>query len=408
MFVENLKMALSALVANKMRSFLTMLGIIIGIGSVIGIASIGDTVRQMVSTIYQNVGATQSIVYLNIQDEAGIRDTDFFTNEEIEKYKKIFGTDLAYVDTNSSLTSEVKTKLGINKVTLTGVDSNFLNFQPTMEIKYGRFLTSKDIESRRYVVVVEDTAALKLFGKEDVVGKTFREKFNGALQEFTVIGVYHENMSPLQKVFMGNSQDLKTYVPTSLFIESEYNMFSGLRIFANKNFSGETLKRFNENFVEYVARNKGRNKEDFYLYSAGNEMAQVDGFLGAISIAMGGIAAISLIVGGIGIMNIMLVSVTERTREIGTRKALGATTRDILTQFLIESAVLSAIGGIIGTSIASGAILIAGAIMQQSVVIRPIIVILAVGFSALVGIFFGIYPALKAAKRDPIIALRYE
>ena len=149
MFVENLKMALSALVANKMRSFLTMLGIIIGIGSVIGIASIGDTVRQMVSTIYQNVGATQSIVYLNIQDEAGIRDTDFFTNEEIEKYKKIFGTDLAYVDTNSSLTSEVKTKLGINKVTLTGVDSNFLNFQPTVEIKYGRFLTSKDIESSR-------------------------------------------------------------------------------------------------------------------------------------------------------------------------------------------------------------------------------------------------------------------
>ena len=185
-------------------------------------------------------------------------------------------------------------------------------------------------------------------------------------------------------------------------------MFSGFIIFANKNFSGETLKRFNESFIEYVARTKGRTKEDFYLYSAGNEMAQVDGFLGAVSIAMGGIAAISLIVGGIGIMNIMLVSVTERTREIGTRKALGATTRDILTQFLIESAVLSAIGGIIGTAIASGAILIAGAIMQQSVVIRPLIVILAVGFSALVGIFFGIYPALKAAKRDPIIALRYE
>ena len=154
MFVENLKMALSALVANKMRSFLTMLGIIIGIGSVIGIASIGDTVRQMVSTIYQNVGATQSMIYMNIQDEAGIRDTDYFTNEEIEKYKKVFGTDLAYVDTNSSHTSEVKTKLGINKVTLTGVDYNFQEFQPTMEIKYGRFITSKDVDSRKYVVVV--------------------------------------------------------------------------------------------------------------------------------------------------------------------------------------------------------------------------------------------------------------
>ena len=153
---------------------------------------------------------------------------------------------------------------------------------------------------------------------------------------------------------------------------------------------------------------KNRKKEDYYIVDVGAQMSQVDQFLGGVSVAMGGIAAISLLVGGIGIMNIMLVSVTERTREIGTRKALGATTGDILTQFLIESAVISAIGGTIGIIIASAGMSIVGALLKQSVVIKPVAVLLAVGFSAVVGIFFGIYPAQKAAKRDPIECLRYE
>ena len=165
---------------------------------------------------------------------------------------------------------------------------------------------------------------------------------------------------------MGNSQILNAYIPTTLFYEAEGNAAASLRIFADTSFRGARLAKFNNEFLEYIAKTKGRNTEDYYLADVGKEMGQVDGFLGAVSIGMGGIAAISLLVGGIGIMNIMLVSVTERTREIGTRKALGATTGDILTQFLIESAVLSAVGGIIGIIIAAGGMTLAGLLLNQS------------------------------------------
>ena len=319
----------------------------------------------MVSSIYENVGVTQAFVYPNIQEDGEARESDFFTKEDIEKYKQVFGSQLAYIDTNSSTSGDVKTKLGINKVNLNGADYNFIDFQ-SFKIIYGRFFVPSDMNQQRYVAVVEDTAALKMFGTEDAVGKTFREKFNGVLSEFLVVGIYRQELSPLQKVFMGNSQILNAYIPTTLFYEAEGNAAASLRIFADTSFRGARLAKFNNEFLEYIAKTKGRNTEDYYLADVGKEMGQVDGFLGAVSIGMGGIAAISLLVGGIGIMNIMLVSVTERTREIGTRKALGATTGDILTQFLIESAVLSAVGGIIGIIIAAGGMTLAGLLLNQS------------------------------------------
>ena len=153
---------------------------------------------------------------------------------------------------------------------------------------------------------------------------------------------------------------------------------------------------------------KGRNPEDFSGQTAIEEMGTVDSVMGALSAAVGGIAAISLLVGGIGIMNIMLVSVTERTREIGIRKALGARTRDVLIQFLTESAILAACGGTIGVIFAVSVVSLGGILLNLPVVIKPGIILLAVSFSAVVGIFFGIYPASKAAKADPIDALRYE
>ena len=168
------------------------------------------------------------------------------------------------------------------------------------------------------------------------------------------------------------------------------------------------LDEFFQQLIAYVANYKGREPSDMYMETAMEQMNSVDTMMGGLSAAVGGIAAISLLVGGIGIMNIMLVSVTERTREIGIRKSLGAKTRDILIQFLTESAILSACGGIIGITIGVGLVSLIGLAFGIGVVIKPSVVVLAVSFSAVVGIFFGLYPASKAAKADPIDALRYE
>ena len=168
------------------------------------------------------------------------------------------------------------------------------------------------------------------------------------------------------------------------------------------------MVNFMSRLTMYLGKIKNRNAEDFYTNTVANEMGSIDSLMGGLSMAVGGIAAISLLVGGIGIMNIMLVSVTERTREIGIRKALGARTRDVLIQFLTESAILSALGGIIGVLLAVSLVTAGGAVLGLPVVIKPGIILLAVSFSAVVGIFFGIYPASKAAKADPIDALRYE
>ena len=160
--------------------------------------------------------------------------------------------------------------------------------------------------------------------------------------------------------------------------------------------------------TNYVARMTNRTTDEVICVTAREEMSSIDSVMGILSGAVGAIAAISLLVGGIGIMNIMLVSVTERTREIGIRKALGARTNHILTQFLIESAIISAVGGLIGTLLGIGIVALGGLLIGVAVVVNPMIIVIAVGFSAMVGIFFGIYPARKAAAADPIEALRYE
>lgn len=406
MLIENMKMALAALRANKLRSFLTMLGIIIGIGSVIAITSIGDTMRRMFADIYKDIGVTQGFLYISYQVE-DVRDSDYFTMEELETYKELFPGELAYVDAGASLSGTVETKFQKKKFNFTGIDYNYIDVQP-VTVKYGRYLRESDVLARKPNCVMEASAAKELYGTENAVGRTFRIDVYGTMTEFNVVGVYEKEMSAFQRLMMGsNSGTGEALIPWTLLTWPNDSIYQ-CHYFADPSMDEHQLKDFNQRFQAYVAGTKGRNPEDFYLVSAQSEMGQVDTMLGGISAAVGGIAAISLLVGGIGIMNIMLVSVTERTREIGTRKALGATTRDIMIQFLTESAVLSAVGGIIGVTLATALVSAGGAAFSLPVVIRPSVVLLAVGFSALVGIFFGIYPARKAADRDPIIALRYE
>ena len=403
MLGENMIMAFHAIMANKMRSFLTMLGIIIGIGSVISIVSIGDTMRGLFADLYKDAGATQAVVSIgyNVED---VRDSDYFTLDELDKIKEVFGDEISYIDSYASVNSEVLAGRTNMKFDFQWIDWNFSDVQPVTMIS-GRYLNEGDILGRKKNVVIEEESARKLFGTENAVGKTFRTTVYGDTDMYTVVGVYKKEMSAFQKLLTGGSGDTgSAYIPYTLLTWPN-DQFYYCRLYAKE---GTDMVNFMSRLTVYLGKIKNRNAEDFYTNTVADEMGSIDSLMGGLSMAVGGIAAISLLVGGIGIMNIMLVSVTERTREIGIRKALGARTRDVLIQFLTESAILSALGGIIGVLLAVSLVTAGGAALGLPVVIKPGIILLAVSFSAVVGIFFGIYPASKAAKADPIDALRYE
>ena len=403
MFIENMFMAFHAIKANKMRSFLTMLGIIIGIGSVISIVSIGDTMRGLFSDLYKDVGVTQADISIGYWVD-DVRQSDYFTLDDLEKMKEVFGDEIAYIDSMASVSSDVQAGRTKMKFDFSGIDWNYNQVQPVNMIA-GRYLNEGDILGRKKNIVMEAESAKKLFGTEQAVGKTFRMTVYGDTDLYTVVGVYKKEMSAFQKLLTGGSSQQGTaYLPYTLLTWPNDNFYY-CRMYAK---DGTDMTNFMARVTSYVAKLKGREAKDFYVSTAVDEMGSVDKVMGGLSMAVGGIAAISLLVGGIGIMNIMLVSVTERTREIGIRKALGARTRDVLIQFLTESAILSACGGIIGVVLAVAVVTAGGAAFGLPVVIKPGIIILAVTFSAVVGIFFGIYPASKAAKADPIDALRYE
>ena len=403
MLIENMIMAFHAIRANKMRSFLTMLGIIIGIGSVISIVSIGDTMRGLFSDLYKDVGITQAYISIGYWVE-DVRTSDYFTLDDLERIKRVFGDEIDYIDSSASASADAHAGRTTMKFDFSGVDYNYQDVQP-VTILHGRYLNEGDILGRKTNVVMEKQSAVKLFGTENAVGKTFRTTLYGNTDEYTVVGVYEKKMNAFQALMMGVSSDTgAAFIPYTLLTWPNDNFYA-CRLFAK---SDVDMSDFMNRLMAFIAKMKGRNPEDFSGQTAIEEMGTVDSVMGALSAAVGGTAAISLLVGGIGIMNIMLVSVTERTREIGIRKALGARTRDVLIQFLTESAILAACGGTIGVIFAVSVVSLGGILLNLPVVIKPGIILLAVSFSAVVGIFFGIYPASKAAKADPIDALRYE
>ena len=410
MLGENMIMAFHAIMANKMRSFLTMLGIIIGIGSVISIVSIGDTMRGLFADLYKDAGATQAVVSIgyNVED---VRDSDYFTLDELDKIKEIFGDEISYIDSYASVNSEVLAGRTNMKFDFQGIDWNFSDVQPVTMIS-GRYLNEGDILGRKKNVVIEEESARKLFGTENAVGKTFRTTVYGDTDMYTVVGVYKKEMSAFQKLLSGGSGDTgSAYIPYTLLTWPN-DQFYYCRLYAKE---GTDMVNFMSRLTVYLGKIKNRNAEDFYTNTVADEMGSIDSLMGGLSMAVGGIAAISLLVGGIGIMNIMLVSVTERTREIGIRKALGAQESTILTQFVVEAGVTSALGGCLGIVLGY----VVSAIINQ---ILPYILTditlnvtpsagaaaIAVGISCGIGILFGFLPARRAASLNPIEALRYD
>ncbi|WP_053955814.1 ABC transporter permease [Inediibacterium massiliense] len=401
--LESIQVAMGAIFVNKMRSLLTMLGIIIGISSVITVVALGEGSQKVIDKEFEQFGAGRAFLMVNWREQYTTK--DIFTHDDIEALKKAFSNDLEAIVPNVSERGKIKAKNEKLDVTLTGGDETYTKIEK-INMLQGRYLMDADVKGRRAVAVVDKEMALEVFGRTNVLGENISVEFGESNASFVIIGIYENPKSTLRN--MGGKTLGNIFVP---FTTLEKIMGMSDRIFdvemsLKKGVNTDSITDKMIRLIERRHDNEGENK--YMIQTAESEMESINNITGIITTVVGAIAAISLLVGGIGVMNIMLVSVTERTREIGIRKAIGAKRKDILLQFLVESVIVSGIGGIIGTIIGVGLSFIVSSFinMPPSVSIRTIVI--AWIFSAGVGIFFGIYPANKASKLDPIEALRYE
>ncbi len=418
--LENISLALSGLRANKMRALLTMLGIIIGIGSVIAIVMVGDSMTNSMTSSLQEMGANNVQIGLQQRDsETGtsysvsMDEEDLISNSMIEAFQQDYADVVEAVSVQEGMGSgRVSEGHRYANVNLIGVNTGY---QTANHIKLlnGRFISSKDEKGVKNVAVVSDKLVSNMFGQsKDPLGQEIKVSCGREIYTFTIVGVYRYQQNALMAM-MGSATSEQDFI-TDLFIpiETMWKLTDSAEGYYSINAmtrQGADSRHLAGEFEDYFNRYYTRN-EDYRIMAVSLDslIDQYTSMMGTVQIAIAVIAAISLLVGGIGVMNIMLVSVTERTREIGTRKALGAKNSAIRMQFIVESVIICLIGGLIG--IAVGMALGYGGAKLLGFPATPSLsaILIAVGFSMAIGIFFGYYPANKAAKLDPIEALRYE
>lgn len=403
MYKESFLMAWASLVANKMRSILTMLGIIIGVAAVIALVSIGNGVKQDIQNSISSLGSNLLMVMPGAPRTPGVRPTaGSMKSLKVADYEAIAKLD--GVKAVSPMTNGAYVVIYQNKnwtTSVSGVNANYLDVN-NWTMKSGRFLSNKNIQNRERVAVIGKTVAKNLFGDEDPVGAEIRVKNI----PFRVIGVLNGKGSGA----MGNDQDDMVIIPYTTAMErvDGIDYLRMLYVVAKDENGIDRLQSDIENLLRVRHGIKDTNLDDFNIQNMNSIMETMEETTGTLTLFLGAVAAISLVVGGIGIMNIMLVSVTERTREIGIRKALGATYFVIVTQFLIEAVVISLMGGLIGIALGIGASKLISLASGMSTVISVPTIVLSFAFSMAIGLVFGIYPARKAAKLNPIDALHYE
>jgi putative ABC transport system permease protein len=404
---RTLKVAISALSRNKVRSMLTVLGIVIGVGAVIAMVSIGEGAKARVASTFAKMGTNRIMVRSGASHHRGARggagSQPTLTWSDLEAIRRVPG--VRYVAPRLGASVQLLNEYANWRSVATGTTPDYLSIT-NWSISAGEMFRESDVLSKRKVVVVGKTVVEKLYGVgANPVGRTVR--INNI--PFKVVGILEAKGSSA----FGTDQDDVVMVPSTTFIAKiagglQKYIAGSIEVSATSQGETEVVHTRIQALLRQRHRIRKGDEDDFHIRVMSDIANAQAESAKTITSLLAGVALVSLLVGGIGIMNIMLVSVTERTREIGLRMAVGAKPRNIMTQFLVEATALSLVGGVIGVALGVGAAMYLSGRFGWPLLIRADIVVVAAGFSALVGIAFGSYPARKASHLDPIQALRYE
>lgn len=400
--IESIKMAVTTLTANRLRSSLTMLGMVIGNASVIAMVGIGQGAQRLAAEQFESLGPNVLFIIPGSSEAQT-------TTDDLPKTLVLADAEAiaAQVPSVRDVAPQVQSRELINYrnrntyASIVGTTPEFLMVR-SFDAEKGRFITDLDLKRNAPVVALGSDLAKNLFGSQDPIGQQVRIKN----VSFQVVGVMES-----KGAFLGTNYDELAFTPATTMANrvvgqtSPYGIEVTFISVSAKDAASVDAAQFQITNLLRL-RHKIISEDDFTVRSQKDVLEIVGTVTGALTIMLAAIAGISLLVGGIGIMNIMLVSVTERTQEIGLRKAIGASHRDILVQFMIEAIILSVAGGLIGTLIGVGGTLLVGVVTPLQTGVSPMAIIMAVSISGGIGVFFGVVPAQRAAKLDPIVALR--
>lgn len=401
--IESFKQALSSLRANKLRSILTMIGIIMGVFSVITIVAIGNATQSYMDNEFAKIGANVLVIYYK---SGTITSNDVLKNDDMKAISKGV-EEIKNVGTTVGGSGSLRLGTKNRTANITGISAQYKDIMP-QDMAQGRMINDIDNSTRSNVVVITDQFAEANFKGTNPIGQKLRVTLNsGSSLNLTVVGVSKTEDSPFGGMMDNENKPVSLTVPMTT-LQSYYGDNGLNYVYASVEETDDAaLKKIGEKVIR-VLENKHGNKDKYAIEFLSDYQKALNSVLGIVSAVLLVVAVITLVVGGIGIVNILLVSVTERIREIGVRKALGARKRDIIIQFITESIMITGIGGLVGIIMGIGGGFVISSLIKIPPVVNIKVIVLAFLGSVALGLLFGVYPAKRAADLDPIESLRYE